>query len=196
MRALELAMGSSRITNAADVGGGRGEWTTQLCPHAENVYLLDYSPPDSRRMPANVISTQADLNARWPLPDESIEFAFALEVIEHLENPRHFFRELARIVQPGGYAFVSTPNNHSLASKLTFLLRGQHRLFQEQCYPGHISPLLLCDFVRICAEAGFSINYVIWSDHDTLPRLHWPMPFGGKWFSDSVGLIMRRALPR
>ena len=78
---------------------------------------------------------QADLNSDWPIPTHYVDFGFALEVIEHVENPRHFFRQMKRITKPGGHIFITTPNNHSLSSKLTFLLRGQHRYFQEASYP-------------------------------------------------------------
>ena len=114
LRALAAAVGESRIPTAADIGGGRGDWARLLEGRAERVFLLDYSPPQKAELPERVIPLQTDLNTAWPLGDGSIDFAFALEVIEHVENPRHFFRELARVMAPGSYAFVSTPNNHSL----------------------------------------------------------------------------------
>ncbi len=45
-----------------------------------------------------------------PLDDGSIEFTFALEVIEHLVSPSHLFAEASRILVPGGYLLVTTPN--------------------------------------------------------------------------------------
>ena len=54
-----------------------------------------------------------------------------METIEHLENPRAFVRLLTRLARPGGWVIVTTPNQHSLLSKGTFLLRGQHVHFQD-----------------------------------------------------------------
>lgn len=190
-RAVAKAIGSGKVQVAADVGGGRGDWAIQLKEVASRVFLLDYAPPQSSHDFISAI--QANLNEPWPLEDASVDFLFALELVEHLENPRHFFREVARTTKPGGYAFVSTPNNHSLSSKLTFLLRGQHRLFQESSYPAHITPLLIVDFQRITAEVGLSIEDVYFSDYDLIPKLHWRIPFfKGRLFSDSVGMLLRR----
>lgn len=45
-----------------------------------------------------------------PLEDGSVEFIFALEVVEHLVSPSHLFAEAFRICAPGGYLLVTTPN--------------------------------------------------------------------------------------
>lgn len=191
-RAIKFAVGDAKIGNALDIGGGRGDWSVQLAGRANRVSLLDYSPPPLTDLPTEVVPVHADLNQYWPVSDQSVDFAFGLEVIEHLENPRHFFREIARVLKVGGHAFVSTPNNHSWGSKLTFVLRGQHRKFQEPSYPAHIMPLLLCDLERICSETGLILQKIFWSNVDTLPRLHWQIPFGGKLFSDTLGALVQR----
>ena len=81
---------------------------------------------------------RADLDgARLPLDDESVDVAAAVEVIEHLENPRAFVRELARITRPGGWVVVTTPNQLSALSLLTLLVKGRFSAFQERDYPAH-----------------------------------------------------------
>ena len=47
---------------------------------------------------------------RIPLDDGSVEFAFALEVIEHMVSPTHLIAEAFRILAPGGYLLATTPN--------------------------------------------------------------------------------------
>lgn len=47
---------------------------------------------------------------RIPLNNDSVEFIFALEVVEHLVSPSHLFAEAFRICSPGGYVLVTTPN--------------------------------------------------------------------------------------
>jgi 2-polyprenyl-3-methyl-5-hydroxy-6-metoxy-1,4-benzoquinol methylase len=190
--AIQAAIGDSPLGAIADAGGGWGELTLMLAERAEQCVLLDYAPPAADALPANVSAVQADLNRDWPLESASVDFAFSTEVIEHVENPRHFLREMMRVTKPGGHLFVSTPNNHSLASKLTFLLRGQHRQFQEQCYPAHITPLLRCDFERMAAELGLDLLGWHWSNYDTVPKLHWPIRGCGRLFSVSMGVLLRR----
>jgi 2-polyprenyl-3-methyl-5-hydroxy-6-metoxy-1,4-benzoquinol methylase len=192
-RAIRSAVGDEPIGVAADIGGGAGELSRVVLAHnCRRVILVDYGPPAAADLPRNVEPRQADLNHPWPLADGELDFAFSLEVIEHVENPRHFMREMARVVKPGGFVFVSTPNNHSLTSKVTFALRGQHRLFQEACYPAHITPLLRCDFERMAGELGLTIRSWYFSNFDTLPRLHWPIRFGGRLFSDSMGVLVQK----
>lgn len=45
-----------------------------------------------------------------PLDDDSVQFILALEIIEHLVSPSHLFAEASRILTPGGYFLVTTPN--------------------------------------------------------------------------------------
>ncbi|MCZ6481264.1 MAG: methyltransferase domain-containing protein [candidate division NC10 bacterium] len=47
---------------------------------------------------------------RIPLDDGTVEFAFALEVIEHMVSPSHLLAEAFRILAPGGYLLATTPN--------------------------------------------------------------------------------------
>lgn len=192
LEAVHRAAGSARLGTVADIGGGWGELSLALAPRADKVYLLDYAPPPAAGLPANVEPRQADLNRPWPLPDASVDFALSTEVIEHVENPRFFLREMTRVVRPGGHLFLTTPNNHSLASKVTFVLRGQHRYFQEASYPAHITPLLRCDLERMAAELRLEVLGWYWSDYDTLPRLRWRLPFGGRLFSDCLGVLFRK----
>jgi SAM-dependent methyltransferase len=59
-----------------------------------------------------------DLNRTpYPLDDASASAVVAIETIEHLENPRALLREMARIVRPGGWIVVTTPNQLSLMRK-------------------------------------------------------------------------------
>lgn len=47
---------------------------------------------------------------RIPVEDDSIDFIFGLEVIEHLVSPSHLISEAYRICRPGGHVLVTTPN--------------------------------------------------------------------------------------
>lgn len=183
---------SGPLERVADIGGGAGELTGMLAPRCKEIWLVDYAPPGAGSFPSHVKLVQADLNEPWLLPDSYFDFTFSLECIEHVENPRHFMRGAARITKPGGYIFVSTPNNHSWASKLTFLVRGQHRLFQEASYPAHVTALLKCDFERMASELGLKIVLWIYSNTDTLPKIHVPINLPGSAFSVCVGVLFQK----
>jgi SAM-dependent methyltransferase len=45
-----------------------------------------------------------------PYPDATFDVAFADNVLEHLDDPLRVFREIARVLRPGGYFLAKTPN--------------------------------------------------------------------------------------
>lgn len=192
MAALRSVHNPTHLGIVADIGGGKGELSEHLASFCREVWLVDYAAIEHAALPVNVLPVQADLNKPWPLPSRRFEFVFSLECIEHIENPRHFMREIRRITIPNGYIFVSTPNNLSITSKVVFFLRGQHRLFQEPSYPAHITPMLKCDFERIAQECNLKICDVFYSNTDTIPVLHWRFHIAGVAFSDTIGFLFQR----
>jgi len=51
-----------------------------------------------------------DGGPHWPAEDRSISLILCDNVLEHLPEPRMFFREAQRILKPGGYICIRTPN--------------------------------------------------------------------------------------
>lgn len=192
LEALRLANIPNPLEYVADIGGGYGEFSILLSSRSKEVWLVDYSPPSPSSLPVNVKTLQSNLNNPWDLPDSKFDFTFSLECIEHVENPRHFMREISRITKKSGYIFISTPNNHSLASKLTFLMLGQHRLFQQFSYPAHITAILKCDFERMAAELGLKVVDWVYSNVDTVPKLHIAVKLPGSAFSVSLGVLLQK----
>ncbi len=52
-----------------------------------------------------------DLNVYpYPFEDNSFDEIYAKHIIEHVENPRKFIKELFRILKQGGTVFIETPH--------------------------------------------------------------------------------------
>lgn len=51
--------------------------------------------------------------ASLPYPDNKFDIVFSLWVIEHLRNPREVFKEIYRVLKPGGSFLFATPNKQS-----------------------------------------------------------------------------------
>ena len=121
----------------------------------------------------------------------------AVEVIEHLENPRALIRELARVVKPGGWVIVTTPNQLSALSLLTLVAKGRFAAFQDGDYPAHRSALLAIDLVRIGRECRLRDEAIEYTGHGRVPLTAWHYPaalapLAPQRFSANLILIARR----
>ncbi len=58
-----------------------------------------------------------------PLQDSSIDVCVSLWVLEHIENPKKVFSEIARILKPGGYFLFATPNKNFWLLKLAQIVK-------------------------------------------------------------------------
>ncbi len=178
-----------------DVGCGRGALYHSAGGIFENYWgadLVAYEdfPPQGRFI-------ASDLNTGpLPLPDGCADAVASLETIEHLENPRGFLRELARLAKPGGLVLVSTPHQLSWLSLATLLRRGEYNDFQARpgLYPAHITALLPVDLLRMAAECGLQEARIAYSHSGRMPggARHWPWPLRGPRFSDQVFLLARK----
>lgn len=134
-----------------DVGCGSGKLWSLVSDRFERyvgVDIIRYAG-----FPADAEFSQVNLDTgRSQLADESADVVAAVETIEHLENPRAFMRELIRLVKPGGWVVVTTPNQLSLLSLLTLVVKHQFQAFQKADYPAHLTALLEIDLRRIADE--------------------------------------------
>lgn len=140
---------------------------------------------------------EADLDGgRIPLESDSVDIVISAETIEHVENPRSFIRELLRLVRPGGWVLVTTPNQLSLLSKLTLLFKNQFNAFQASDYPAHITALLEIDLLRIATELSLADIEVQYSNTGRIPGTswYWPRFMGGRWFSDNLMLLASKSV--
>lgn len=158
-----------------DVGCGAGALWPHLRGRFDRYVGVDAARYDG--FPAEGEFHRADLDAGLPpLPDAAADVVAAVETVEHLENPRAFVRGLVRLVRPGGWVVVTTPNQASLLSKATFVVHGEHNAFRAASYPAHVTALLPVDLRRIAAECGLVEVAVEYSGRGRVPGTgrHWP----------------------
>jgi 2-polyprenyl-3-methyl-5-hydroxy-6-metoxy-1,4-benzoquinol methylase len=151
----------------------------------------DTFPPDAEFL-------QVDLDApQWPLGDGEADVVTAVETIEHLENPWGFVRSLARLVKPGGWILVTTPNQSSVLSLVTLVVKRRFSAFQDSMYPAHRTALLESDLRRIASAAGLQETDVAYSHRGRLPLAGWHYPAAlarqfPRALSDNLLLIGRK----
>ncbi len=180
-----------------DVGCGAGQLRPFVQPGFTRYIGVDVVRYED--FPAEAEFTQVDLDTgRVSLPDASADVVAAVETIEHLENPRAFMRELVRLVRPGGWVVVTTPNQLSLLSLLTLTLKKRFSAFQDVHYPAHLTALLEVDLRRIAGECGLVDCAVVYSREGRIVLTPWHYPkFLARMFpralSDNVLLIGRKS---
>jgi len=158
-----------------DVGCGSG----QLWHFLENGFSR-YLGVDLVRyegFPPGTELIEADLETLpLPLPERCADVVAAIETIEHLENPRAFLRELVRLARPGGIVIVTTPNQLSLLSKFTLVVKNRFNAFQDVHYPAHLTALLEIDLLRIAGEAGLIDSRIVYSKSGRIVFTPWHYP--------------------
>jgi 2-polyprenyl-3-methyl-5-hydroxy-6-metoxy-1,4-benzoquinol methylase len=188
------------VGDLLDFGAGKGLFTSELArlQRFRSVTGADIAwRPDG--LPSGIDNwIVGDLNAPMDVPESSFDVIVAVEVIEHLENPRAIAREWFRLLREGGTIICSTPNNESWRSLLALLLRGHYALFGPASYPAHITALLRKDMDRLMAEAGFEAAAYYYTNHGLLPKmsLDWQAisvaVFRGVRYSDNLVAVARK----
>jgi 2-polyprenyl-3-methyl-5-hydroxy-6-metoxy-1,4-benzoquinol methylase len=89
----------------------------------------------------------------------AFDLVLAVEVIEHVESPVGFLRNVAGLLAKNGVAVITTPNVDSLAARLKFLLAGKLRMMDEHGDPTHISPIFTDLLLRqFLPRAGLKVK--------------------------------------
>ncbi len=181
-KAIELLNTVGPLQRHLDFGSGQGRFLLELKNEFKST---QFSGVDLMPKPKDLTEVdwkQADLNSELPFMDAEFSSITALEIIEHLENPRHVLRELMRVLNPGGHLILSTPNNESWRALISYLRRGHFVAFTDRDYPAHITALNRKDLVRAATEAGFEFVGFSFSELGCLPgvtRLSWQGLTGG-----------------
>jgi 2-polyprenyl-3-methyl-5-hydroxy-6-metoxy-1,4-benzoquinol methylase len=139
-----------------DLGSGAGAWAKRLFDASYSVTACDLeAPTEATEFPYRAV----DLNQNFGemFGNEQFDAVSIVEVIEHLENPRHIFRQIKSLLKRGGVVLLTTPNASGLYSRLRFFFTGQMAMFTDAAYAighGHITPLTAWQLEKIFSENG------------------------------------------
>lgn len=127
----------ARPAQAADVlldcGAGTGRFAKEMEAHCRVLVLDDHEEAlrllRAQFRPEQVLSLAGD---RVPLPDASLEYVTALDVLEHVPDDQAVVDGFARLLKPGGLAVVTVPASMALWSDWDEVLHHFRRYARPQ----------------------------------------------------------------
>jgi len=94
-----------------DLGCGQGEFLELAQTLGPQGFGLDFNPHNVRAVRRDGRSALvADLNRPLPFRALSLDGASLIEVIEHIVYAEALLQELSRVIRPGGWLILTTPN--------------------------------------------------------------------------------------
>jgi len=119
--------------------------------------------PENFRLHGEVDFFEMNLNNCFPVGFRAVfDCVIAIDIIEHIENPRHFLHQCFAALQPSGLLIISTPNIGSPTSRAAYVRTGAFRWFHDENYrvDGHITPITLFGMRTMIEEAGFTTSAI------------------------------------
>lgn len=120
-----------------DLPCGSGAFTKRL---AEAVYTVTAADLVSHPAVPETLFQAANMNEPLPFPDATFDAIVSIEGIEHIERPFDFIRECRRLLRPGGWLILTTPNISSLRSRWRWFLTGFHNKAKHPLDETHPQP--------------------------------------------------------
>lgn len=88
-------------------------------------------------------------------PSNYFDVIVAIEVIEHINNPREFICQISRFLRPGGLFYCTTPNFNSI---VRYILRENYSVIN---YPEHLCYYTPKTFKELMVKNGFLCKKVV-----------------------------------
>ena len=158
----QLLRGCASVRAVLDIPAGEGSFTQRLTADYD---VTSADVQDFLKVEGSTYA-KADMIEQLPWDDGTFDAVVNIDGIEHIERPFDFVEECHRVLRPGGYLIVSTPNISALRSRWRYLLTGFHNkgkvpLDETNPTPWHHINLLSFPALRyMLHRAGFRIARV------------------------------------
>lgn len=145
-----------------ELGGGTGAFSKQMTAAGLQVTFADLNENNvARARESGLEAVQINLSEGLPgLPDNHYDGIVILEVIEHVVPAEKLLRDMNRVLKPGGFAILSTPNFNFILNRLRILMGGlshdegyHYRFFNPRVFSARLT------------KAGFYVERT----HHTMP---------------------------
>lgn len=89
--------------------------------------------------------------------ENQFNFIRLRDVIEHLPNPYDVLLEVKRLLVPGGYAMIATPNEDALPTQIRLRMGGKRNTVATVSPPHHVHGFTPITLKRILDRVGFDV---------------------------------------
>jgi SAM-dependent methyltransferase len=142
-----------------DLGAGSGAFALRLLDHGYSVEAadLDISDWTVSSVPVHKVDMN---NQTWGILSNKIyDAVVGIEVIEHLENPTQFLRNVSCLLKENGIFLFTTPNTVDLDSRRLMLTKGEFWLFRcgTLYSTGHLSILPYWLLEELLVKEGYQV---------------------------------------
>ena len=183
--AIDRLLKKKHFENAVDVGGGYGRLSKYLTKFADHVTLaepsqqqLDIAKTYLKDTPqvAQKLLQAADLKMK----DGEVDLVLVVRVLHHLPDPLPEFKEIARVLKPGGTFLLEFANDAHFLNRIRYGLRGRmvpktpvDIRSQENKKDGEIAfvnhhPKTI---IKLLNEAGFTVEATLSGSNMRSPTL-------------------------
>lgn len=177
-------------SRAADLAAGGGAMSLRLKDKGFDVVAVDYYSENSPVSRHDIPYHYCDLNDEFSgvLPG-GLDLVVAIEIIEHLENPRHFLRNCRSMLRDGGVLVLTTPNIDSSKSKADFVRLGTFSMFSDVSYRtiGHITPIATWLLYKALSENAMEVVLHETFGSEQYHLSNWPSMFLMQQISKLLG---------
>ncbi len=158
-----------KLESILDVGSDNGLLLFELAPRvSKNGYGTDLSDvlvkgankeARDRNLDQKIKFRVADIDEGLPFADKSFAVVTCLAVLEHVFDPLFVFKELTRVVEPGGFLIVEVPNLAWFPRRLTLFVGQRPRTSWAPGWDGgHLQYFTLTDLRHLFKARGFIIE--------------------------------------
>lgn len=181
-RTVLAALAHEPARDVLEIGATPGQFTEMLVQAGYQVAAVDLFPEQRaalwQRLGVEVRFCNLDAQP-LPYPDASMDAVIFSEVVEHLANsPLPAFREMLRVLRPGGRLILTTPNQLYLKSRLRTLadillgrpfepfgeFQRSMQLAGVQRYYNHSRLYTMQELTWLLNQAGFEIALARYGD--------------------------------
>jgi len=141
-----------------DVGCYDGQFITQVVDPGDQLVGVDVSHAALRSAQARGLkAVRGQVEVGLPFQSETFTTVVAAEVIEHVFDTQSFVEEAARVLNPGGWLAITTPNLVALSGRAQLLLGRSPHNVEFDASPGtsgHIRYLTFDTLECLLRRAG------------------------------------------